>query len=193
MCRWLITLLLLVSSAASAAPAWTWVDEQGRRHFSDRPVPGATRIDLPETAPATRPVQPTTASTATRPATAASAASQPAPANERYTQFDIVSPTQEQTLWNLGGTLPVQVSVQPGLQPNHVVDVLLDGRRVGLRTVGTQLTVPEVFRGVHTLQAVISDESTGREVLRSQEITFNVQQNSLLNPNNPNNAPRRSF
>jgi len=46
MLKCLIALTSLLSAAALAAPAWTWVDAQGRRHYSDRPVPGATQIEL---------------------------------------------------------------------------------------------------------------------------------------------------
>jgi hypothetical protein len=37
------------------------------------------------------------------------------------------------------------------------------------------------------MQAVVVD-TNGTEVLRSLAVTFMVQQTSLLNPNNPNNA-----
>jgi hypothetical protein len=172
----------LSSAAASAAPAWTWVDADGRRHFSDRPVPGATLIELPDggpSAPATR----TTASTTTRiPQPPAEA---PAPA-VGYTRFDVLSPSNEQTLWNIGGTLSMQVAVEPALQPSHVLDVIMDGERVELGARGAQLTIPEVYRGLHTLQAVIVDSVSGSEILRSQPVTIMVQQTSILNPNNPN-------
>ena len=48
MLKCLIALTSLLTAAALAAPAWTWVDEQGRRHYSDRPVEGATQIELSE-------------------------------------------------------------------------------------------------------------------------------------------------
>ena len=44
--KWLILLSALSGTAASAAPAWTWVDAEGTRHYSDRPVPGAEQVDL---------------------------------------------------------------------------------------------------------------------------------------------------
>ena len=43
--KWLILLSLLWSTAI-AEPAYTWVDENGQVHYSDRPVPGATEIEL---------------------------------------------------------------------------------------------------------------------------------------------------
>jgi hypothetical protein len=38
-----------------------------------------------------------------------------------------------------------------------------------------------VFRGVHTLVAVVID-SSGREIVRSSPTTFIVQQTSIANP-----------
>lgn len=179
---------MLVSAAAAAAPAWTWLDENGQRHYSDRPVAGAQQIELAESQTFSR-RQPAAASSAPTPAGAAEetpAAAQP------YTAFNIMSPAHEQTLWNIGGSLPMQVELQPPLQAPHRLDAIVDGERIEIGSRSDQLTVPDVFRGMHTLQAVVVDAS-GQEVLRSRAITIMVQQTSILNPNNPNSAgPRNS-
>jgi Domain of unknown function (DUF4124) len=39
-----LTVLLTVSAAASAE-VWRWVDSQGRVHYSDVPIEGATRVE----------------------------------------------------------------------------------------------------------------------------------------------------
>lgn len=174
-------------SAAQAAPAWTWVDENGRRHFSDRPFPGATRIELAESRPSPpEPVEETAPDATVRP-TEPPALPAPAPATVAYTQFDIINPIHEQTLWNIGGNLPIEVRLEPGLQTGHQIDVALDGQRMHLSALGQQFIVPDVYRGLHTLQAVVVDSITGEEILRSVAITITVQQTSILNPNNPNN------
>ena len=182
--RCLILVTSLIAAAATAAPAWTWVDESGQRHFSDRPVPGATRIDLPETQTFTGARAPR-AAPAESAAAPASSGPQERPA-QPYTAFNIVSPSHQQTLWNIGGNLNMQLEIQPALQPGHRLDAILDGEHIEIRARGTSLSIPNVFRGTHTIQAVIVDES-GREVVRSLAITVNVQQTSILNPNNPNN------
>lgn len=38
-------LVLLAVSAAASAEVWRWVDSQGRVHYSDVPVEGATRVE----------------------------------------------------------------------------------------------------------------------------------------------------
>jgi hypothetical protein len=44
------------------------------------------------------------------------------------------------------------------------------------------VTLPDVFRGQHTLQVVVID-SAGAELMRSPSRTFFVQQTSIQNPN----------
>ncbi|HLF09843.1 MAG TPA: DUF4124 domain-containing protein [Gammaproteobacteria bacterium] len=175
--KWLILMSLLSVASASAAPAWRWVDSEGQVHYSDRPVPGAREIDLPGaegfSAPQ-RATQPPSQNTPTEPQRPAA----------NYRTFNIVSPVQQETLWNIGGNLTVRVELAPGLQAGHRLDVFLDGQRTNLNAGSLELTVPNVFRGIHSVQAVIIDAS-GQEVLRSLSVPFMVQQTSIQNPNSP--------
>src|SRR5262252_5615427 len=109
----LILLLAFTATSVSGAPAWTWVDANGQVHYSDTPVPGAKRIELSSaqsfgSTPQRQPA-PTSEQTA-RPATA------PEKANgggQRYRTFNIVSPKQQETLWNVGQVVNVQVELDP--------------------------------------------------------------------------------
>lgn len=180
MSRWLIVLSALLATAVAAAPAWTWVDENGQRHYSDRPVPGASQIDLPGAQGFPAPARPQ------RRTAAAEQPAQPEPPDQplAYRTFDIVNPVHQQTLWNIEGTLNVELAIEPTLQSGQRIDAYLDGELVDLGATSTQLSIPNVYRGLHTLQAVIVD-ANGNEVLRSRAITFMVQQTSILNPNRP--------
>lgn|SRR5690606_34193584 len=187
---WLCLLALTIAAAAgpaSAVTVWRWVDQNGVVHYSDRPVDGAERIELsgPQTYPGGQQGLPS--------ATAERSATSPVPQQDQapYRRFEIVAPAQQETLWNIGGTLAVTVALEPPLQPGHRLDVYLDGERRSLGATSTQLTVPEVYRGLHTLQAVVVDEA-GSEVLRSLAVTFMVQQTSIQNPNNPTPPARRN-
>jgi hypothetical protein len=182
---WWISLIALMTalaaSSATAVTVWRWVDQDGVIHYSDRPVEGAERIELssPQTFSGARP----STSPSVQPG-AADSARAPAQQTMPYRRFEVLSPAQQETLWNIAGTgLAVRVEVDPPLQPGHRLDVYVDGTRQNLASTQTQFTVPEVHRGVHTLQGVIIDES-GTEVLRSLAVTFMVQQTSILNPNN---------
>jgi hypothetical protein len=172
-----------LAMAASAAPAWTWLDENGQRHFSDRPVPGATQIELPDS-----PAAASVGAVARAGQSAAAAANAPVPPTQTvpYTAFNILSPAHQETLWNIGSNMSVTVELMPALQQGHRLDAYLDGQRVEVGARSSQLTIPNVFRGLHEIQAVVVD-AAGQDVVRSLAITVMVQQTSLLNPNNPNN------
>jgi hypothetical protein len=170
--KWLILLSALSGTAAIAAPAWTWVDANGTVHYSDRPVPGARQVELAgaQGFGAQNPAR------GTRPAQPASTPGAP------YQIVEVVSPADQETLWNIGTALPVQVRFQPALQAGHRYDLVLDGERRNVNTAAPRVTLPDVFRGEHTLQVVVID-SAGAEVMRSAARTFFVQQTSVLNPN----------
>lgn len=179
--KWLM-LLSIISLSAAAERVYTWTDAEGQVHYSDRPVPGAREIELHVAAtPAAPP------SSQAAPATSTPAPNRPAPS--AYTAFNVVQPSQQQTLWNIEGNLDVTLELTPALQPGHHIGVYLDGQLQDLDTTSLQFTVPNVYRGIHTLQAVVLD-SSGKEVVRSLAVTFMVQQTSILNPNNPNFRPR---
>jgi hypothetical protein len=44
----LVLLGLLVAPIATAGEAYVWTDDDGVVHYSDRPVPGASKIELAE-------------------------------------------------------------------------------------------------------------------------------------------------
>lgn len=172
--HWLL-LVSLLCAAAFGQQAYRWTDETGQVHYSDRPAPGATEIQL-------RGAQ---GFTAVVPGRSAAEDSEPAPVEQparAYTAFNVISPAQQETLWNIGAVLTVQVELAPGLQAGHHLGAYLDGQLIDVGATATQFQLPDVFRGTHTLQAVVLD-ATGNEVLRSLAVIFMVQQTSIQNPN----------
>jgi hypothetical protein len=103
-------------------------------------------------------------------------------AGSPYERVEIVSPAEQETLWNIATMLDVRVAFQPSLLPGHRYDVLYDGQRRNVNTRSLSVTLPDVFRGQHTLQVVVID-SAGTELMRSSSRTFFVQQTSIQNPN----------
>jgi hypothetical protein len=185
MLRCLIAMTSLVSAAVAAAPAWTWVDQQGQRHFSDRPVEGATKIEL--------------SGGQTFSSAEARVVSQPArepreeqqPAVREYAVLAVARPASQDTVFNIEGNLETELVIYPPLQAGHQIDVILDGERVAIGARDLSFTVPEVWRGEHTLQAVVSDQE-GRELKQSLPVTFVVRQNSALQPQ-PQRAPQQAI
>lgn len=165
----------LLASSAGFAQAYKWTDADGIVHYSDRPEPGAERVDLDKSRPAGRPrpaARP--ASTTESPATGDAVAARPF----RYTSLSIASPASEETLWNIEGILNVSLALSPALQPGHQVRVYFDGNPRPVN--GTSFQLEEVYRGAHNLQAEVLD-AAGTLMIRSVPSRFYVQQNSVLN------------
>lgn len=169
------TAVLLIAGAAFAQ-AYKWVDEDGIVHYSDRPQPGAERVELPRTRAPGRSSTPS-------PVIRRSTRSQPAATDEpeaekpfRYETLAIAAPAPEETLWNIEGVLNVTLDLQPALQPGHRVRVYFDGEPQMMNSTSFQLQ--EVWRGVHNVQAEVVDE-TGKLMIRSLPNRFYVQQNTI--------------
>ena len=170
------TAACLLAGGVLAQAAYRWVDEDGVVHFSDRPEPGAERIELLQDRPASGPSVPPPSSAFTR-------RNDPPPDVEpddqpfSYESLTIASPGAEETLWNIEGVLNVTLNLQPSLQRGHRVRVYFDGEEA-LTTNRSYFQVREVYRGVHNLQVEVVDGS-GQLMIRSQPNRFYVQQNAI--------------
>ncbi len=167
----LVLLGLLVMPHALADQAYVWTDEDGVVHYSDRPHPGAKRVELQA---------PNTSRSPSRGSDAQSAegddAAEPA-APFRYESLEVANPGPEETLWNIEGSLNVTLALTPALRPGHQIRVYFDGNPRLVNT--TTSRIDEVWRGVHNLQAEVLDE-TGNMMIRSRTNRFYVQQNTVF-------------
>jgi hypothetical protein len=174
--RTLLTVVaILLATGAAATTTYKWVDKNGVTHYSDRPAPGAEKIEVQEaqTFQAPRP--------ATRPTTQRTPGS-PNVSLVAYDKLDLWKPENDETLQNIGTLLDVRLRLEPELQPGHAIWLYLDSKRIdGLPQSGEAFSVPNVFRGTHTLHAIVADQE-GKPLARSQTITFHVQQSSLNSP-----------
>ena len=168
-------LLQLAGGGAVADEVYKWVDEDGVVHFSDQPAPGAEVIHIPDSS-RTRPARAPQSRTATPSAEAQRAA---ASTPFSYESLSFTSPSPEQTLWNIGGTLNVSIALSPALRASDQVRLYFDGEAQTID--GLQTELQEVWRGTHNLQAEIVD-ANGALMIRSDPIRFYVQQTSILNP-----------
>jgi hypothetical protein len=173
--RTIIVLISTLAAGAVLAQAYKWTDEDGIVHYSDRPVPGAVRIQLPSDGRRPRP--------GPAPQRAVAAADDNGAEQTqafRYTALSIGSPLAEETLWNIEGVLNVSLNVEPALQPGHRVRVYFDGTPRMVNSSSFQ--IEEVYRGVHNIQAEIIDESDAL-MIRSMPNRFYVQQNTIARGN----------
>jgi hypothetical protein len=147
---------------------WAWKDANGVTHYSDRPVPGAKRIEIATMAPDAVPE-------ATGPAPTLEASRPAAPAAVEYARVEIWSPEPDQSFYGADLEIPVRVRTEPEIAPGHQLFIYLDGKLTEQGSASLERAFANLDRGAHSLVAVIADEA-GRELLRSDTVTFFIRQ-----------------
>jgi len=158
----LLFLCLAVFTTVSGETLYKWVDSQGNVHYSDKPIPGGTKIHLPN---------PTTYTPPTVDVPSRAAEANREPAAQGYTSFTISSPTAEQTFWNVD-SVTVSVEVAPELKDGDNITITLDGDRQGPSNA-LSATFSGLERGEHTAGATLI-EANG-QTISAPPITFYIQ------------------
>ena len=173
----LLLLVLLAGPALASQTVWKWVDEDGVTHYSDRPVPGATRMEVAGGGGKQ------SNSTYSAPSSPDAGTQQKPTANVRpYADFEIWKPSPDEVIINTGGSVQINVRVEPVLQAGHDVALYLDGALVqGYDGNTTEFNLMEVPRGEHTAVAVITDQS-GQRIQETPSVHFTVRQESIAQP-----------
>ena len=102
-----------------------------------------------------------------------STAKKVAPKPVGYEEFKVTSPTNDATIRDNGGNVRVSLSLTPGLRSGHSIEVMMDGQSIGSGG-STSLTLTEVDRGTHTVQAAVKDNE-GKEIARSNSVIFHLK------------------
>ncbi len=165
-------LVLLLALPAAAQNVYRTVDEHGNVVFTDRqPHEGAEPMELPEL------------SVIEAPALPQAPAAEDAPVRSERPpeiEFAVVSPSEEETIWNTAMRLPVQLSLGVELPPGAMLVIYLDDQ-VAARTRDTTVMLEGVERGTHTVRAELQT-GTGRVLARTAPVTFFMRQQSALHP-----------
>ncbi len=171
--------LALASGTAPAQKVFRVIHPDGSVEYTDVPPPGrpATQIEV---APLNTAVPPAPA--------AKSAPRATAEVQEGYDELRITAPGDGETIRDNAGNVNVDLRLKPRLRAGHKIDLLLDGQSIG-GGKATAITLTELDRGAHSLQAVIKN-AAGQVVARSKSITFTLQRRSaILQPGPPRAAP----
>ncbi len=164
-------LSMLIALSASAAELWRWKDADGVVHYSDRPVPGAERIEVLSTQKSTGEFTPKNPLPAPP----------PAPPAVAYSRCTVGSPANDQ-VFNAVNAVDVSLSIEPQLQPGHQVQVLLNGRiDPDWPPTAQAHTLVNIYRGSYTLSVRVLD-ANGRPLCTGPVVNFHVRQPSLLAP-----------
>lgn len=169
-------LLVFLASAnlVAADPLYKWVDAQGNVHYSDKPQPGAVKMDLPATQSYTAPV-PTDGNYnfETHDQTSQDSSKPPPPS---YSKMQIASPAQDAVLWDVH-EVSVSVSLDGPLQQGDTVTISLDGNTV----TGASLSAhfDNVGLGQHSVSATLNSKA-GNSLSASS--TFYTRQHTVSKP-----------
>ena len=166
-------LALSVQAQESKRELWKWKDANGVTQYSDRPVPGATRVEMHTSAPAQ------TAAPAARPATPAAQA-KPAAAVQ-YQSLEIWQPASGESFFGADATVNVRMRSEPSLASGDRLLLYLDGKLIEGATNSYEHTLSNLERGVHSLAAVILDDK-GNEKIRSEPRVFHIKLPTTVEP-----------
>jgi len=162
----LVAAVGLASTAAGQTTVYRSVDKEGNVTLSDRPTPGAEKVEVV-------PVQ-TFATPAVPPPRAS-----PAPDGEAtaggpgYRVFEIVSPADDEAIRSNAGDVTIGFRSEPGLREGDRVEILIDGERFGEPSRNDLQTVSNVDRGSHRLTARVIDAS-GEPIATAGPVTFHL-------------------
>lgn len=167
-----LLLLALLSGPVFAAgqTVWKWVDANGVTHYTDRPVPGATRMELSTGSSAAAPAYSTGSTTST-----------PEPSGPPYQTLEIWKPSPDESIVNTGGQVTINVRIEPALRSGNSLFVYLDGRMLDFPGNTQSFELTDISRGTHTAVAVVTD-SRGNRIQESAPVTFHVRQESIAQP-----------
>ena len=165
--------LALSSQAQETKRAlWTWTDANGVTHFSDRPVPGARKVEIATSIP------PPPQAATPEPASAAAGGNGAA---FTYQSLEIWQPQQDASFFGADVAVEVRIRSEPELATGHTRRLYLDGRLIEEADNAETFTLTNLARGAHSLASVIFDER-GNERIRSQPRVFHVRQPTINAP-----------
>jgi hypothetical protein len=152
---------------------WVWKDANGVTHYSDRPVPGARKLEIAGvTSPNPSPAVATPGQPAAKPGQ---------PAAIEYRSLEIWQPENGASFFGADATVDVRMRSDPEVAATHRLMLYLDGKLVEGAGNALEHNLSNLERGVHSLTAVILDEQ-GNEKIRSEPRVFHVRQPSTIAP-----------
>ena len=173
-----IALTILISAASTVAYAEIYrsTDAEGNVIYSDQPRPGAKTMNLPGLTS-----YPGTAysTSSTNNASADQSKNKPV-----YSEFNISTPANDETIRANSGDISVSLGVSPALKAGHVVVLDVNGQQ--FKGNSTLFNLKNVDRGTHILKAHI-ENAAGEKQTDVVSNTFHLKRASVLN-NSANNS-----
>jgi len=186
--RMLLLLGCLLAVAVQAQDTrrelWTWKDANGVTQYSDRPVPGAKKVQLTTAAPAE--------AAPAAPSTITASAGKPAAAPAvQYQSLEIWQPENGESFFGADATVNVRMRSEPTVAAGDRLLLFLDGKLVEGGGAAYEYTLTDLERGAHSITATILDDK-GNEKIRSEPRVFHIKQPTVIAPQavGPNLKPK---
>jgi hypothetical protein len=168
-------LALSVQAQETKRELWKWKDANGVTQYSDRPVPGATKVEMYTSTP------PPPATPAARPASPTAPAKPGAAAAVQYQSLEIWQPASGESFFGTDASVNVRMRSEPSLASGDRLLLYLDGKLVEGAANSYEHTLSNLERGVHSLAAVILDDK-GNEKIRSEPRVFHIKLPTTIEP-----------
>src|SRR5512139_2129003 len=166
-------LALSVQAQETKRELWTWKDANGVTQYSDRPVPGAKKVEMHTSAPATPAPAPAPKPAEPRPSAA--------PAETRYESFEFISPLQDESFFGSSLEITVRLRSEPDLAPGDQLRMYMDGKQVDEAKDRYEHTFTNIERGAHKVTAIIFDRM-GKPKINAEPRTFYIKQATIIDP-----------
>jgi len=161
------TLLLILLSTVSQAALYKSIDANGSVTYSDQPN---LKTDQPLILPSENVIQ-SIPSTPTK-----TTSKTPTATSNNYKTLQILTPSNESNLRSNNGNITLTLQLEPALQTQHQLRILLDGNEVRLSST-LQITLNNIPRGQHNLSVQVIDANK-RVLLQSPSHTVYLQRHS---------------
>ena len=182
----LVAFLLTIVVSPLTAQVYKIVDKDGNVTYTDKPpVDGAKPLDLPPLSVIETPDYGKTARQEAEEAVAAGGEKEVPlrTLRNRFRDFAIISPLQEDSVWWTDGPVSIAWSSSNQLQEGMTVQIFLNGQQQA-NTTAPMIPVNGLERGEHTVTATIKD-ARKRTVATAEPITFFIRQPGMYNTARP--------
>jgi len=171
-----LALIIALAAAASAASGQIYktVDANGNVVFTD--IAPVDRSGQPAPQPVAVPPM-NTYEPPPAPAGQANAPSAPVTPSY-YSQLEVVSPAEDETIRDNAGDIQIEVATTPPLRADHRLLLVLDGTPTEVEAVNGVFELSNVDRGTHTAGARAVDRQ-GNVLIESDPVTFNLMRVSV--------------
>ncbi len=166
--RSLFLVTLVFSPFAYAETVYKTVAEEGNIIFSDTHTEGAEAIEIKEaqtiTIPETKPFD--------------YIPEKEKQTDVQYTKLVITSPKNDTTVHSNGGSVSVEVKIEPQLFEKDLIVLFLDGKQVSSGRA-TQFSLTNIDRGTHIINVAVNNEKD-KLLKRSDKVVFHLRRASSL-------------